>query len=330
MNELHPTYGFIDVDNDACFLCGKSNSSMTDEHVFPKWLQTKFNLWDQRLTLLNGTYIQYKFLYIPCCADCNGGYLSRLETKIRDALEGGYATCMKLDHLTWQLWAGKLFYGTLRKEINLLLSRRNPENGTIVTEEVLKSFSNHHMFLQAIREKVVFSDPIPYSVIVCNLHDLGAGNNYHYADDLNTLTLSIRFGEVGIIVAFQDAGLLSDTYGKYVSEVNGRKLHPIQFDELYSKVIYQTSLIDRPPTFSFCSHSEGESPATVDMISCASKIHAWSQKNYANVLYQHIAKWNQDITMEDLFVEPDLVETWMSDKEGKLKLLEMEEWETVV
>ena len=44
-------------DDNSCFLCGKECESTTAEHIFPKWLQSKFNLWDQKLTITNDSKI---------------------------------------------------------------------------------------------------------------------------------------------------------------------------------------------------------------------------------------------------------------------------------
>ena len=52
-------------------------------------------------------------------------------------------------------------------------------------------------------------------------------------------------GEVGVIVAFEDCGINADSFGRYVKELAGRKLSPIQFNELYAKVLYQTQLIEK-------------------------------------------------------------------------------------
>ena len=58
---------------DKCFLCGEilTDENSTEEHIYPKWLQNKFDLWDKQLILLNGTGINYRNLKIPCCKRCN-------------------------------------------------------------------------------------------------------------------------------------------------------------------------------------------------------------------------------------------------------------------
>lgn len=328
MHQMHSSYGILETETHTCFLCGSSHSSMTQEHVFPKWLQKKYNLWNQRLTLLNGTAIPYKSLKIPCCAECNNESLSQLEDQVCMALQGGYASSLKLEDSIWYLWAGKIFYGILRKELTLLHDREKGTNTTIISKETLESFSNLHLFLQSIRQKVIFHEPRPYSVLICNLHDLGNERNYFFRDNLSAFTLSLRVGDVGVIIAFQDAGLINKTYSKYVNEVNGRKLHPIQFDELYAKVSYQINLMDRPPRFLISSHVDGNTPASVHMISSASHIRQWEQEEFAHILLAYVENWlSEDISIENIFVPPDLLETWMTDKTGSLLLLDTEEWE---
>ena len=78
--------------NDHCFLCGcqLNDENSTVEHVIPKWLQREFNLWDQKITLLNGTLFPYKNLTIPCCFDCNNIHLKPFEDKVKKAFEDGF------------------------------------------------------------------------------------------------------------------------------------------------------------------------------------------------------------------------------------------------
>ena len=62
-------------------------------------------------------------------------------------------------------------------------------------------------------------------------------DDYFFRDNLKLAVVSLRSKDVGFIVALQDAGIIRDSYGRYVEEVAGRKLLPIQFDELYAKTI---------------------------------------------------------------------------------------------
>ncbi len=47
----------------ACFLCGRLLfDDFSEEHVFPRWLQKRFHLWNRSLQLTNRTRIRYRQL----------------------------------------------------------------------------------------------------------------------------------------------------------------------------------------------------------------------------------------------------------------------------
>src|SRR5262249_19009712 len=70
------------LDWSRCFLCGVhlTKENRTDEHVFPQWMLRDFKLYDSEIELLNGTFIRYRALKIPCCSECNNYWLSQIES----------------------------------------------------------------------------------------------------------------------------------------------------------------------------------------------------------------------------------------------------------
>jgi len=85
---------------DQCFLCGQdiAEADLSREHVFPKWLQRKFDLWNCTLDLLNGSSIPYRNLTIPACAACNNVSFSGIEDKIASTLPDGASAVRALGH----------------------------------------------------------------------------------------------------------------------------------------------------------------------------------------------------------------------------------------
>ncbi len=78
--QMHRSYGTQELNDDCCFLCGAlMDGSKSAEHVFPKWLQNRYDLWNQKIELLNGSLMPYRQLTIPCCEKCNNEHLSSLE-----------------------------------------------------------------------------------------------------------------------------------------------------------------------------------------------------------------------------------------------------------
>lgn len=323
-------HSFIEqsTSDDVCFLCGASGPDVTMEHVFPKWLQRRFNLWTQRIGLLNDSLIKYRQLTIPACARCNNVDLSRLESAVAKAVDEGYAAALSLDPYLWYLWAGKLFYGILRKELSLICNRAKPDEGSIVSESLVKSFSNLHLFLQGIRRQHEFTSEPPYSVLVCNLHDLASPRNYGFRDNLVHMTVSVRMGEIGLLVSLEDGGLTTDSYGRFVGQVAGRKLHPIQFDELTAKVAYQVALLEGAVTY-FSTKVLGTTEPVKTIVYRGGYVHEWSYEEYSHVLRAHVAGWLSEKVANDTqwFVPPNLVSTWMTGPDGQLRLEELEAWE---
>jgi hypothetical protein len=320
------SFSDLQTGDAFCFLCGTNARPITQEHVFPKWLQHRFDLWNQTIGLLNETQIQYRSLRIPCCSTCNQEDLSRLETTVSSAVASGYEACAALAERLLYLWAGKLYFGVLRKEIALAHDRARPGDGTIIALDVLRSFSELHLFLQGIRGEHEFPSDVPYSVLVCHLHDVGQPRNYCFRDSLHHMVVAIRMGEVGVIVALEDAGLVRDSYGRYVGAVAGRKLHPIQFDELSAKVFYQLSLFDGRVTYITAKSQAGERPASTH-VHGRGLVRPWSQEEFSQVLRPFVEHWLRAKEDSLWFVPPNLVPTWMSGPSGELLLRPLSEWE---
>jgi hypothetical protein len=312
------------VSESSCFLCG-SQEDISKEHVFPKWLLNKHDLWNQKLTLLNGTLIPYRSLTIPCCASCNTIYLSKIENQISAAITEGYCACSCLDPLLIFQWMAKIYYGIIRKEVTLQLDRSSEKSPPIFPKEWFDDLHMLHVFMQSIRRPLRFSFESPFSVLVANLHNLGQGKNYNFRDAISHPIASFRSGEVGFIVAFEDAGINQDSYGKYINDVNGRKLHPIQFDELYTKVCYQSSLVNRTLKYVTGIPEDETQPISIVMmpiggLSASPVLDEWDQEVYAVALAAVLEPWIGPKTIEDesFYKSPNLVSTWMTDSDGNL------------
>lgn len=318
----------MDLTDEACFLCGtRLGADQTLEHVFPRWLQHRHDLWNQELTLLNGTSIRYSQITIPCCATCNNTNLSALENRIRTAVEAGYHESAKLSSHDLFQWIGKIFYGILRKELTLLLNRRDAGEGTIVTDEMLQGFATLHLFLQSIRQPFQFVDGEPFSVLVVNLHASDFHGDYFFRDCLKPMVCALRTNDIGFIITLQDAGIISESYSRYVEEVAGRKLLPIQFEELYAKCVYQMSLFTRTPQYAIATSKDASLPTTVHMLPIGGLsgkpiVDDWVQADYVDVLATILQQTFHDLNRNQLFPAPDQVMTWMSDTHGRAALFD--------
>lgn len=105
----------FDLTKDNCFICGNQATSL--EHIIPKWLQRKFNLWNQKIQLPNRTNTTYRQLVVPACKRCNNEIYGKLEDKISKN-EGD-------DKDIWR-WANKIHFGLRLKDNFLDFDRKNP------------------------------------------------------------------------------------------------------------------------------------------------------------------------------------------------------------
>lgn len=227
------------VSKNNCFLCGilLNDQTRTDEHVFPKWLLTEFDLWDSQLDLLNKTGISYGNLRIPSCIRCNGTYLSEIENTVATAYRGGFESFEKLDSNVLFLWLAKICYGILVRESSLAVDRAEPVAGPIVRVEFLKLFRIHHYLLQRIIGKVTW-DQNPASILLLRTKESALpSTNFDFGDGPHGPFIALRMGPIGVIAILQDWGLHSQFGWPPFNLERAKKivLAPIQFREVMAR-----------------------------------------------------------------------------------------------
>lgn len=245
------------IDNladDRCFLCGDhlTDSNRTDEHVFPEWLLHRVGLWNQSLTLLNGTTIQYRQLTIPCCSECNNVHLGELENEMQAAFGEGYDAVLALHPMRIFQWCAKIWYGLLFKELSLRADRRDTALGSIMTPEALEQFQTHHIFLQSVRLPWLFHEFAPASVFVMKTHRYDVPQqNFDYIDNVITMNgddpiraplLALRCEGVAVVCVFEDLGLTKEYFDGTLHYADGQTLHPYQFGEVACLLVSRHSL----------------------------------------------------------------------------------------
>jgi len=300
-----------DRGRDFCFLCGVPLDAerQTDEHVIPRWVQDRYDLWNQRLTLLNGTEIPYRQLTIPCCATCNNVHLGRIETEMQQACDAGITALRKVAPRTIFLWASKIVYGLLYREHLLPWDRRAPGEGPIVPKEELERFRLLHQFLQAARLSVDFSPWLPASIFVFEtLEPSDQAMAFDYWDDLEYLSLSIRIGKVGIVVCLQDGAAVEQSFADHYSDFQKFGLHRIQFAEVSAQIFYDLRRLTRTPKFLLYDSADRAQVMLMPLGGLSTKplFTDFKLAEYAKVL-SHFTR----IPFEALHPEPDGVISWI-------------------
>lgn len=247
---------------NQCFLCGLSLTAAdvnSAEHIIPKWLQRRFDLWNEEIVLTNGTSIPYRQARIPCCTVCNNRPLGTLESEISTAFAGGVATVRALPEIRLFQWCLKIFYGLFCREHFLPADRMNPTGAPIVQRDLLHDLGMMYHFLQSIRRPLIFDGFVPWSIFVVETMTFGKSTtDFDYYDSLmvgghrgdrQTLCLAIRVGAVGVISVFADNGAQKEHMHGEIDKFDGIPLHPVQFIQMASLVFTKASLLTYLPTY---------------------------------------------------------------------------------
>ncbi len=303
---------------DRCFLCGEflDEQNYSEEHIFPKWLQKRFDLWNKELVLLNETTIKYKNLKIPCCFNCNNIMGSNIEKLIEQGVSAGYDEFIKLDKKIIFQWLNKISYGMLFKELSLKAKLNDPSSDTIYKDEYLKEHKMQHLFLRSIISNTVFINN-PCSILIFKIDDYHQ-ESYWAFDNPFLKTFFIRMNDVGIISHLMDNGY-GEGFFMYLADMRellSKTLHPIQFEELCAKFLYKSSLFYREPFYS--TLFDDNNPHTIISHPLnGDAFDEWDQEKYACCLY---GLWERrGFSYEDIYKGDGLMLSFLRNEDGSFK-----------
>jgi hypothetical protein len=296
-------------DGSVCFLCGGALAKLgsSSEHVIPRWAQLRFDLWNQRLTLLNGTTIPYRQLTIPCCDDCNRYRLQPIETIVASAVSNGHEAVRALGNRILFLWLGKIFYGILYKELLLAADRRLPALGSIFSAEEIQKYEMHLHFLQEARGKLETVDFCPGSIFVFQTQKPAeVARQWDLIDNIDTMFLGIRMGEVGFISSLADGG--AQGIDRFVfDDFTDLPLHPVQFRELCSLSAYRATLATRNPSYVTIEGSPAKAyQVPLGGFSLKPLFVGWNDEVFAHYLAGYTG-----LALEEVYPAPGQVATFL-------------------
>lgn len=291
----------------------------TREHIFPKFVLREFKLWEQKLTLINGTEIFYRKVVIPCCRRCNNDHIGRLDNRIASFLKGGFGTFKKIDEPSLFQWLSRILYSILYLE---LITPRDPrfKRRKILKREFFKTLQTVHLFLNSVRIPTKFHRPYPWSVFLFKTQKhANPAFNFDFKDNPLLLTVAIRMNDVGVVAALQDNGAVRMLGQRVVGIRTTRKvvLHPIQFSEIAARTFYLASLLNRVPKYvSFFSSDRPMEVVSLPMQGFSAKpiFDPWVIENYARVL-----SWSCHLPYERLYHPGKGVMTFLHDEKGRPK-----------
>ncbi len=323
LERLSEQLGNLQDPRSHCFLCAKdlADTKRTDEHVIPQWAQRRYELWNQQLSLLNGTGIQYRRLTVPCCEDCNKYRLAPLEDSLSQTVEQGRSAVLSLGHKLISLWLGKIFYGILYREMMLSANRSDPTSGTIIPPEVLSRYRMHRFFLQQARGAVQLNDFRVGSLFIFDAQPLPNRKlEWDLIDNVETLFISVRVGRVALFAALADGGAQQHDEPIY-SEFYAMPLHPFQIRELCARFCYRSLCTTRTPKYVTASGSPHQTwQLPLGGLSSKPLFEAFDSQTYAQIL-SHFIGYPLDV----VFRRPNAVMSWLRNDNGTMRYMPYKE-----
>lgn len=79
-------------EKDVCFICGagKEEKAFNDEHIIPRWVLKRFDLFNKTITLPNRVTFPYGRYVMRCCQECNSFLGENIEDVISVGLSDDY------------------------------------------------------------------------------------------------------------------------------------------------------------------------------------------------------------------------------------------------
>lgn len=200
---------------DCCFICGAAPADVpfNDEHVIPRWILRRYDLFASSVTLPNGSAIRYDRYTVPCCSACNTLMGRVIEEPVRDLVEGGYDAvhAHQEQHgiLLFYVWMGLIFLKTHLKDRKLRAHLDARKGVAPIAEELEYDWSGLHYLHTLVRcfatGAGIHASALG-SFLAIRVQDEGPRNAFDFGDLYAAQSVMLRMGEFAFLAAFNDGG----------------------------------------------------------------------------------------------------------------------------
>ena len=236
-------------NKDTCFICGveRDNASFNDEHVIPRWILKRYELFEKEIQLPNDKSFKYGKYKMPCCKSCNSLLGDNIENKVAEGFDGDYADSLHFFNNNRELifkWICLLYIKThLNDRIFKYDFKSDKKIGDNYDWEELHHI---HCMARSIYTNINIKESVFGSMFIFPCLEFEEVEQYDYIDLYGTGTVLIRLGDFCIICVMNDSKVVSRLIENRTKRITG-KLNFLQVRELFARVSYENLRIrDRP------------------------------------------------------------------------------------
>jgi len=228
---------------DCCFICGAKPEDVpfNDEHVVPKWILRKYNLFERSINLPNGTTLRYDRYTVPCCEACNTMMGRVIEEPMRDIIEGGYdaVDTHQKQHgiLNFYIWMGLIFLKTHLKDRMLRAHLDIRKGVNPIADELQYDWAGLHYLHTLVRCFATDADihtSALGSFVAIRVQPDPSGTDFDFGDLYAAQSIMLRLGDVALLAAFNDGGgaaqFLKQKLERITGPVSGYQLRELSAD----------------------------------------------------------------------------------------------------
>lgn len=291
--QLYNPFENMFFNNKTCFLTGEElfneNENIT---VFPEWVLQHYELSNTKFTMMdNVTFFLYKDIKLPCTNLVKTAF-EKLDEEIKTAFNKGYDAVKKLDTHKLFLWTGRMVYGILYHDLIIEKESKEKKNIAFTISPALKNkFSLFHLMLQSLVAPIEFGSLKPWSITVVKLKY--SKEIFNYRDDTINLVFSLGTNEFGIIAMLQDNEIIKQHETPLLEKIGETILHPIQFEELKARFMYNNYLLQYKPQYQI-EEKENKLVITAHPFSTTNENNLfakWDDKMFSEVLVEYWKTW---------------------------------------
>jgi hypothetical protein len=260
----------------CCFICGAlpGSKDFNDEHVIPKWLLRRHHLFDDEITLPNGSNVRYGRYTLPCCVDCNSALGREIEVPVSEIISGGYDAVA--EHLRQEgpallfRWMALVYLKTHLRDTTQRW-HRDPRKGTHVIGDIYDWETLHHVHCiarTALTGVGLGRGAIGTLTVLPALALPGEGA-FDYGDLYLARTFFLRSGDLAVLAVLNDAGAGLIARRNLLGALTGPLITP-QLREVLANFAFVNLHLKERPRFATMPTGKGfeiqaELPAIVDI-----------------------------------------------------------------
>lgn len=242
---------------DCCFICGASptDKEFNNEHIIPDWVLRRFGLYNNQITLPNGTYIPYRQYTVPCCQDCNSQLGKEIETPVSQLLSHSYKEIIEKINLDKNLvylifrWISLIYLKTHLKDKFLPVYRdKRKGDEKIGDNHVWEEIHHIHCIARSHYTKAKINLSVFGTIFIFPVLDLEEFDSFDYIDSLDGKVVMVQIGDFCIVAVLDDACAGFTLFQNMFMKITG-PLSPFQTREIVSHLNYINIHLKERPTF---------------------------------------------------------------------------------